>query len=53
MILCRYIPTVRGGDFLRALRRCKSATGDRTTHILNAANCPSGKTVDKVLGYVR
>ena len=44
---------MRGGDFLRALRRCKSATGDRTTYILNAATCPPGYKVDAVLGYVR
>lgn len=48
-----YIPTVKGGDFLRALRRCKSSTGDRTVYILNSSSCPSGRTVDAVLGYVR
>lgn len=52
-VACRYIPTVRGSDFLRALRRCKSSTGDRTVYRLNSSSCPSGRTVDAVLGYVR
>lgn len=52
--LCRYIPTVKGGEFLRALRRCVSPIGDRTQHILNSMVCPStSSTVDKILGYVR
>jgi len=49
----RYIPTVKGGDFLRALRRCVSPAGDRTTYALNSAACPNGHVVEAVLGYVR
>lgn len=49
----RYIPTVKGGDFLRALRRCVSPSGDRTVYALNSVACPAGMTVEAVLGYVR
>ena len=50
----RYIPTVRGGNFLRALRRCQdSYTGDLSKYVLNARDCGAGYTVNAVLGYVR
>jgi len=49
----RYISLVKGGNFLRALRRCVSPTGDRTLYILNFVACPEGTTLEAILGYVR
>lgn len=49
----RYIPLVKGSNFLRALRRCVSPTGDRTLYILNFVACPEGTTLEAILGYVR
>ena len=49
-----YIATVKGADFLRALRRCvQLSTGDRTQYVLNEVTCPTGYAVEAILGYVR
>jgi hypothetical protein len=50
---CRYIPTVKGGNFLRALRRCVTPTRDRAVYSLNSATCPPGFRLEAILGYVR
>ena len=49
-----YIATVKGADFLRALRRCvQLSTGDRTQYVLNGVQCPAGYAVESIVGYVR
>lgn len=49
-----YIATVKGADFLRALRRCVNlATGDRTQYVMNGVSCPAGYAVEAIVGYVR
>ncbi len=49
-----YIATVKGADFLRALRRCVNlASGDRTQYVMNAVFCPAGYAVEAIVGYVR
>jgi hypothetical protein len=49
-----YIATVKGADFLRALRRCvQLSTGDRTQYVLNGLTCPTGYAVEAIVGYVR
>lgn len=48
-----YISTVKGGEFLRALRRCVTPARDKAVYSLNSAACPSGYNLDAILGYVR
>ena len=49
-----YIATVKGADFLRALRRCVNlASGDRTQYVMNGVSCPVGYAVEAIVGYVR
>lgn len=47
-----YISVVKGGDFLRALRRCVAADGTRK-YGLNSVLCGPGFSVEVILGYVR
>jgi hypothetical protein len=45
-----FVSTVKGGETLRALRRCYGA-GSHAYSL--SASCPAGKSLEAVLGYVR
>lgn len=49
-----YISIVKGGNFLRALRRCVAADSTPARiYSLNSVTCAPGYDVEAVLGYVR
>jgi hypothetical protein len=45
-----FVSTIKGGETLRALRRCFGPAGH---HYSLTADCPSGDHLEAVLGYVR
>jgi hypothetical protein len=45
-----FVSTVKGGETLRALRRCYGPSGHAYSL---TASCPAGTNLEAVLGYVR